>query len=115
MPNDCYNVLTVTSETSIDELTKLINNEINAISDVTILIRGNRGIKCEFISAWTPDFNWLETLLENYPTCWIKNEWKEEGGMAGVWIGRLEFGVKQVTNMSWVDLSLEEEYYLFQM
>lgn len=117
MPNDCNNILTIVtysaSNDGIEELSKLIKNEINIIPNVEIMVNGEKGIKCHFITAWTPDFKWLEMIHEKYQLCWIKNEWKVEDGMTGVWIGRFEYSDKKITRMEWCDLSIEDEYYLF--
>ena len=65
-------------------------------------------------SPWAPDFEWLSNLLTKYPDCWIKNEWDEEGGMAGVWVGFVDKNnSKIIKQMDWVDLCFEERYYWF--
>ena len=45
---------------------------------------------------------------------WVKNEWNEEGGFAGVWIGYVTTdGEKDITHLEWDDLSIEDKHFLF--
>jgi len=67
-----------------------------------------KGIRVDIITAWKPDFAWLETVHKKYPSCWIKNEWISEDGAAGVWIAH-----NSIKCMEWDDLSLEDEFYIF--
>jgi hypothetical protein len=114
MPNDCSNQITITCENT-QELTKLIETELKC---ATGIYHKNifptkmcpNGIKFEQITAWKPRYLWLESLTTNYPNCWIKNDWHEEGGNAGVWVGNNITGIQ---SMEWVDLSIEEQYEIF--
>ena len=104
MPNDCNNWITVTCN---DETTfnKFIENELFDIEKynsehhevIKILKKGKLGIVFKLWSPWVPNFDWLETTLNNYPGIWIKNEWREEGGMAGVWIGYMKNNEPYIT------------------
>lgn len=118
MPNDCSNKLTIvthsTSISGIEELNKLIKEEINNIPNVEIIVSGEKGIICKFTTAWTPNFKWLETIHEKYQLCWIKNEWIVEDGNAGVWIGRFEDTNTKITRYEWRDLSIEENNNFLQ-
>jgi len=113
MPNDCWNHLTITCDNP-DELTELIINEIKDHHQSVIRKRGEKGVIMRTWSPWAPDFVWLSQLLDKYPDCWIKNEWDEEGGMAGVWVGYVSKDEKIIKQMDWVDLCLEEKHFLFQ-
>jgi hypothetical protein len=120
MPNDCHNYITIVCEYA-DEITNLIDNELTHKpdekymynADVVFITRGKKGIIFETTSYLKPDFDWFNQLLARYPNCWIKNEWTEEGGTAGVWIGCVKNNEVYVQTMSWDDLSIEEKYYLF--
>ena len=61
-------------------------------------------------SKW---FEWLKSLLNKYPNCWIKNEWAEEGGTAGVWIGYVKDNENIIKELEWNDICAEGQYYLF--
>lgn len=112
MPNDCWNNMTFISEDNSEELTELFNNEIKAKNppDDRLIInyKGSNGIKIQLWSAWGADNEWLNTLVEKYPKCWIKNDWYEEGGGAGIFIGGFLNGKKQETIIKeWGELPIE--------
>lgn len=112
MPNDCWNIMTFISEDNSEEVTKLFNNEIKAKNppDDKLIIhyKGNNGIKFQLWSAWGADNEWLNKLVEKYPKCWIKNDWYEEGGGAGIFIGGFLNGKKQETIIKeWDELPIE--------
>lgn len=123
MPNDCWNNVTITCKNKeiTDELNNLINNELKYKKDdkyiynesVDMIKCGTRGIIFKLWSSWNPNYEWFESLLDKYPNCWIKNEWSEEGGTAGVWIGFVNNNNKIIKKLIWDDLSLEDMYYLF--
>jgi len=125
MPNDCWSHMTITCENpeAVCELNKLIFNELKHEENdkrvyhetVEMIKRGTRGIIFDIWSAWNPDYEWLESLLEKYPNCWIKNEWSEEGGCAGVWIGYNNNNEKIIKNLQWDDICLEGKVYLFEL
>uniref|UniRef100_A0A6C0B9M3 YubB ferredoxin-like domain-containing protein n=1 Tax=viral metagenome TaxID=1070528 RepID=A0A6C0B9M3_9ZZZZ len=123
MPNDCWNCMTITCENIefAEELNSLVINELKHkegekyIYNETIdmLQRGTRGIIFNAWSAWNPDYEWLENLLDKYPNCWVKNEWSEEGGLAGVWIGFVKNNEKIIKDLTWDDICLEGKQFLF--
>lgn len=124
MGNDCWNQLTITCESSAEELNELIANEIEyrpndeydeaTHSDhVRIVKRGKHGVYVDMRTKWLPDFKWLNGLLEKYPKCWVKNIWQEEGGLAGVWVGFVDGEEKKIQEMRWNDLCLEQKVHFF--
>jgi len=124
MPNDCWNHMTITCENPSvpDELNSLVMNELQRkendeyIYNETVKMkkRGRRGIIFNIWSPWNPDFEWLESLILKYPNCWIKNEWSEEGGFAGVWIGHVDNNNEPVIeSLTWEDICIEGKHYLF--
>ena len=121
MPNDCTNIVTITCRNT-EMLDEFIESDLQAIEEhnakyhevVKVYKRGKYGIVFKLWSRWAPDVKWFETILENYPDFWIKNEWSEEGGMAGVWIGyMINDNQKSIESLTWRDLSIEEENYFF--
>lgn len=114
MPNDCWSHITITA--SREELAELMNNEFPDTPDWAFRVkhRGLEGVIFDLWSAWYPDFAWLTSLLTKYPTCWVKNEWKEEGGNAGVWIGTKRYGIVKIERLDWDDMCLEEDNYRFR-
>jgi hypothetical protein len=115
MPNDCWNTITITA--SELELNALMATEFKDVPERAFSIqrRGPYGVVLRLWSPWKPDFTWLETLLVTYPSCWVKNEWHEEGGSAGVWVGHFVGGGHcEIKRMEWEDLSIEEEVRVFR-
>jgi hypothetical protein len=122
MPNDCWNHITITCEYP-DQLTSLIQNELQEKQEdgkwiyhetIEMIRRGAKGIMFRLWTPWSPNFEWLESLLTNYSECWVKNEWNEEGGMAGVWVGFIDQDNEQsIKQMTWTDLCIEARHYLF--
>lgn len=123
MPNDCYNKITIVCKDKPvpDELNTLIITELqhkeNGIyvynNTIELIKKGSLGIIFELWSAWNPDYEWLATLLNKYPHFWIKNEWYEEGGMAGVWVGFVKDNEPIIKNFTWEDICIEGKHFLF--
>ena len=117
MPNNCWNHLTIISHNNSHELDTLISNEFTHNENVKIIQKGPNGIRLTLWSAWQPDFEWFEGLLVKYPSCWIKNEWDEEGGIAGVWVGYMNNKNEPnepnkpnepiIKKLEWDDISIE--------
>jgi hypothetical protein len=120
MPNDCWNHITITCD-CIKELDNLVNNELKHKEGdelvynetVTMIQKGSRGIIFDIITNWQPDIIWLENLLHKYPMCWVKNEWYEEGGLAGVWIGSKKEDKLYIKELQWEDITIEGKMTLF--
>ena len=81
--------------------------------DYEVDVSGRAGMVVQFTTAWTPPCAFLRTLVETYPETWIKCEWDEEGGMAGVWVGRKEHGYVDVKQLEWEDMCMEKEMFCF--
>ena len=111
MPNECINRLTITAKTRQD-LDSIIAT-IAANYAIHVIQRGPYGIRLQLSSAWKPDYLWLQSLIDAFPSCWIKNEWLVEDGKAGVWIGYTNHGTRRFSSTEWEDLSLEAENYFF--
>jgi hypothetical protein len=121
MPNDCWNNVTVVFDDSND-LTNFVTNELTRepgldysegmfyYKNITIKTTCPKGIQFTQLTAWSPDFNGLQSILTKYPNCWLKNDWYEEGGTSGVWVGSLKNGVQ---SMQWEDLCLEAKQEIF--
>jgi hypothetical protein len=119
MPNDCTNIITIICKNK-DTLNAFIETELEVIrlhndehnEFIKILKKGNFGVVFKLWSPWNPDYDWLKNTLSLHPEFWIKNEWREEAGMAGVWVGFTRGNDEPVIeSFIWKDLSIEEEYY----
>ena len=115
MPNDCWNNLTIASHDNPTQLINLMENEFIGKKIEKIHTQGKQGVKLLLWSAWKPDFKWLKSLVEKYPECWIKNEWNEEGGKAGVWVGGSLYkgNPSKIQSLEWDDICIEGENLYF--
>ena len=105
MPNDCWNKLHIAAEE--DVITTMYNNEFSDINKESSKVeKYSRGLIIKMWSPWEPDYLWLETLIDKYE-CNIKNEWNEEGGYSGVWLGSKKNNEKNVTKLMWDYLCIE--------
>jgi hypothetical protein len=109
MPNECTNHITITSIVESD-ITNIYTFEIPSLYEVTIHKRGKNGIRFTTITGWSPDYQWIESLIKKYPMCWVKNEWISEDGSAGIWVG----DSTKNSAYEWIDLSIEDEFFLFR-
>ena len=113
MPNDCWNYIMLTADEA--ELNKFVSTELEIPKKkYKVEARGLEAIRLKLWSEWKPDFEWLESLLVKYPSCWIKNEWIVEDGEAGTWIGTARGGEKVIKQLMWDDMSIEESAYRFR-
>jgi len=110
MPNDCWNKMTVTG--SDEDIDKFVLEEFKDVPEWAheIQVRGKGGLMFRLWSRWLPDYDWLNGLLVKYPSLWVKNQWYEEGGNAGVWIGSKD----EVKRLEWFEMCIEENYYRFR-
>jgi hypothetical protein len=109
MPNECKNTVTITCDDE-HELNALFENEVKNIYKVDMEKHCKNGIVFLYVTKYEADYKWLESLINKYKNVWVKNEWIEEGGNAGIWVGS---GVNGVQSMAWKDLSIEAKYYIF--
>jgi hypothetical protein len=114
MPNNCWNYIVFSGDK--EDVEAFILEEFVGVPNWALDIK-KRGQEAVYLKVWShsmPDFVWLEGLLEKYPSCWIKNNWTEEGGNAGIWIGMDCSGKKLITRFDWHDMSIEEELHRFR-
>lgn len=111
MPNDCQNHISIVCHENPDQLQQLYDNELNKDN---VIHKSKQGILFNYITAWNPDFEWLDSLVEKYPLCWIKNEWDEEGGTAGVYVnGTLNEEKQERLSVHWNDICIEGKFQYF--
>jgi hypothetical protein len=115
MPNECNNYITIKFKYQ-NERVDFENDFLKNFKgwDKKIIRKGTLGIVVRVITDWEPNFEWLKKILNDHPDCWIKDDWIEEGGIAGVWIGQYgDNGIKFIDEMKWNDLCIEEMALLF--
>ena len=116
MPNVCSNYFTVVSGDAV-ELQSLVTHELTReegaehyFKNIIFTKKCPYGIQFRQDTKWRPDFEWMQRAIVKYPNCWVKNEWIEEGGTAGVWVGSLTNGIQ---SMTWEDLCIEAKHQIF--
>ena len=115
MPNECNNYITIkfNLQNDLEDFENDFFNNYERGIHKRLSRKGTHGIIVGLCTPWKPDFEWLNKTLEIYPTCLIKNDWNEEGGTAGVWVGYYENGEKVIHQMEWPDLTIEDLCFLF--
>lgn len=123
MPNDCWNVYTVIGNP--DDIQRLYQNELERLTTtmspcsgcvVQVLKRTDKGIRFRFWSGELPNKEWMERMLGEYSSVWMKNYWSEEGGTAGVIVGGMLYGTRsEIQELTWDDVVLEDEFHEFRV
>ena len=118
MPNECRNRIIITCEDCEHlnnlvqyELTREVGKSYNYYDkNITIHKQSVNGIKFTQITPNEPDYALLKKIVLKFPMVWIKNEWIEEGGKAGILLYNYEAGIQSHT---WNDLSIDSRYRHF--
>ena len=78
-----------------------------------LLRKGEMGMEISFTTAWNPPFALFEHLVEVHQDVWLKCDWSEEGGFAGVFIVSWESKEKKVKveSLEWQDWCDEEWHH----
>jgi hypothetical protein len=114
MTNDCWNIYTVIGNP--DDINSLCEEGVQALQSpdtggdrFRIILRNDNGIRFVYKSRWNPNTTWMEQMLYQYPSLWMKNAWREEGGRAGVVVGGYLYGRQYpVQEFFWDDVTLED-------
>lgn len=107
MDNDCWNDITVITYDDSQRINNIFDNTLRGV-EVKVKTRWQNGMELTFKTNFSPDFDWLESLIDAYPAWWIKNDWWEEGGSAGVWVGYHKNKKKIIREIDWDDSCIEE-------
>ena len=75
--------------------------------------KGSAALQMKCSTAWDPPYAFFQYLLNKYPDLWLHCEWIEEGGEAGVFIGRTNEGDVEIKHLEWLDWCLEMMYGAF--
>ena len=104
MPNDCWNVLTIKAEN--EQIRAILTREFTDVPAwaFKLLQVGEEMLVVKVWSRWAPDKDRMDRLYNNYDDIWIKNEWNEEGGYAGVIVGKRN----DRQELSWDEGCIEE-------
>jgi hypothetical protein len=104
MPNDCWN--TITLKATNEQIREILTTEFTDVPPwaFRILQVGHEALICKLWSAWRPDKSRINNLLNKYNGLWVKDEWTEEGGLAGVIVGTSQ----DLQDFSWDEGCIEE-------
>jgi hypothetical protein len=110
--DSCTNVLTIICEDKPTMIDSIIKDEFSTdslpVKSYKVKTRGHHGFVVEMNTNWRPDTEWLNYLVKKYPLVWVKNEWYEESGMAGIYVnGYLDGSVVEPIDIYWKELSKE--------
>lgn len=104
MPNDCWNNITL--KATFEQINTILENEFRDIPSWAYQhIQSGREILV--FRLWSPNEpceSFLNRIVSRYEGIWIKNEWSEEGGHAGVIVGRHN----ALSKFSWYEGPIEE-------
>jgi hypothetical protein len=86
------------------------------VFDYSVKKKGKTGIEVTFCTAWSPPIPFFKHLMKQYPETWIKCDWVEEGGMAGVYVSKWDKKENKIETQEliWDDWCLEEYAYHFR-
>jgi hypothetical protein len=124
MPNHCYNKITIKASPELIE--RIVHNKfsfhiLNPVEDISnenciehwgtkwdcwdfnIIKRTKDGIIFDCTTAWSPPTKIIDSLIQR-SDAWVKCEWYEEGGLAGIMVG----DKKEIKELIWEDMILEE-------
>jgi hypothetical protein len=79
-------------------------------TDFEVKAQGLKGFEARFTTAWAPPVAFLKTLCTKHHDMWMKCDWIEEGGYAGVFIMHWdeEKGEVNTKSLEWNDWCMEE-------
>ena len=71
---------------------------------------GDQGLIIKFATPWSPPFTLFKYLIESNHNIWLKCDWSEEGGGAGVFVGfwNKEENKLETQELIWSDWCVEE-------
>jgi hypothetical protein len=104
MPNDCWNHISV--KATHDQIRRILAEDLQGVPEWNLRVR-QVGRGALIFNLWSPNVPaeaFVRTLLDKYEGIWVKNEWDEEGGTAGVIVGTKD----AVSQLTWNEGCIEE-------
>jgi hypothetical protein len=107
MPNDCWN--NVHLKGTETQIRAILTTELQDVPQWAFELRqvGTGAIHFKLWSPWTPCRDLLNKLFDHYEDIWLKNEWHEEGGHAGVIVGKKD----ELQEIEWDEGCIEEWHH----
>ena len=110
MPNDCWNNITIYASNS--QIRTILLNEFCSVPAWAFSLDqvGEEALQFRLWSPDAPAREFMDLLWNNYEGLWMKNEWSEEGGGAGVIVGRK----MDAQSFEWREGCIEESGHRFR-
>lgn len=89
-----------------------ISKDFFGKDNIQILHRNSKYLVIGYDARNGTFYDYLLQILEQYPKCWLKNEYSDENGNAGIWIARYVNGKIAVQEHEWTELTVEEIIHL---
>lgn len=104
MPNDCWNRIVV--KATATQIQSIRAEDFHGIPDWALKVQqvGRGAIVFRLWSPNAPAEDFLTTLFAKYEGIWLKNDWNEEGGMAGIIVGTRG----DIARLDWDEGCIEE-------
>jgi hypothetical protein len=94
-------------KTSDCQLTR-ISKDFFGKDNIKILHRNSKYLVIGYDARNGTFYDYLLQILEQFPKCWLKNEYSDENGNAGIFIARFIDGKVGVQVCEWNELTVEE-------
>lgn len=107
MPNDCWNRITIKG--TEDQILSIVSQDFRNIQSFAFkkIMFGKEILVFKLWSPWVPCVSFMDLLYNKYPNVWMLNEWREEGGNAGVLVGKKD----NVSKLTWDEGCIEEWHH----
>jgi hypothetical protein len=96
----------MTIKATNDQIRQILTTEFRHLPEwaFTLSRVGRKAMVFRMWSKWDPAVDFMTKLFDTYPGIWIKNDWDEEGGNAGVLVGTKD----DLVHMKWQEGCIEE-------
>ncbi len=85
----CVNSLSISANGDNNLLKTTVKYVILAkLPNCTISEEINNMLQVDYTTSNLPNYSFLSNLLKEFPMLWIKNQWYQDGGISGIWIGQ---------------------------
>ena len=104
MPNDCWNRISIKGTN--EQLRSILATDFQTVPPHAFkkIQFGAEVLVFKLWSAWGPNRQFMNKLFNKYEGLWMINEWREEGGGAGVIVGTKD----ELSELTWDEGCIEE-------
>ena len=101
-----------------DRNLRIIAKTIFGLENVKMTRRTTNHLIVTYDYRESPVYDYLSELLKAHPTCWMKNKYYTNDGLAGIWLGRMKDGKVWEQQHDWEELythEIDEEDYDYSL